>query len=183
MSGIRELPKQDKRVETGTVRFGDDWPGLFIRGDDCMALNMALGPLARLVKTLPSATDRFMISQGLWILGLAKDATTALTDARESDKTTDDPIGWTIVSVCGGSVLCESPTGERKRYMFLTEPEEPEEDPYKREYLEIPDCYGVFNRRGELQYVIRKYYEHLATGIPPEYSKQKLFRGDRTDAK
>lgn len=23
----------DKRVETGVVQFGDDWPGVFIRGD------------------------------------------------------------------------------------------------------------------------------------------------------
>lgn len=27
---------EPKRVETGTLQFGDDWPGLFIRGDDAM---------------------------------------------------------------------------------------------------------------------------------------------------
>lgn len=31
----RILPKQPERVETGVTQFGDDWPGLFIRGDDC----------------------------------------------------------------------------------------------------------------------------------------------------
>jgi hypothetical protein len=31
-------PTEQPRVETGTVQFGDDWPGLFLRGDDCMAL-------------------------------------------------------------------------------------------------------------------------------------------------
>jgi hypothetical protein len=31
---IRKLPAQEPRVETGPVQFGDDWPGLFIRGDN-----------------------------------------------------------------------------------------------------------------------------------------------------
>lgn len=30
------------RVETGPVQFGNDWPGLFIRGDDCLALALEL---------------------------------------------------------------------------------------------------------------------------------------------
>ncbi len=30
---IQFLPSQAKRVETGVVQFGDDWPGVFIRGD------------------------------------------------------------------------------------------------------------------------------------------------------
>lgn len=28
------LPEQKKRVETGVIQFGDDWPGVFIRGDN-----------------------------------------------------------------------------------------------------------------------------------------------------
>ena len=32
--GIRKLPKQEPRMETGAVIFGSDWPGVFIRGDD-----------------------------------------------------------------------------------------------------------------------------------------------------
>lgn len=30
------------RVETGVVQFGDDWPGVFIRGDDAFYLSTAL---------------------------------------------------------------------------------------------------------------------------------------------
>lgn len=30
---VRELPGVDVRVETGVIRFGEDWPGIFIRGD------------------------------------------------------------------------------------------------------------------------------------------------------
>jgi len=28
----------EERVETGALQINDDWPGLFIRGDDCTAL-------------------------------------------------------------------------------------------------------------------------------------------------
>ena len=31
---VRHLPGQDTRVETGKVQFGDDWSGVFIRGDN-----------------------------------------------------------------------------------------------------------------------------------------------------
>ncbi len=32
---VRLLPAVEQRVETGVVQFGDDWPGIFIRGDAC----------------------------------------------------------------------------------------------------------------------------------------------------
>ena len=31
------------RMETGPVQFGDDWPGVFFRGDEALALAMCLG--------------------------------------------------------------------------------------------------------------------------------------------
>lgn len=39
---IRKLPAVDDRVETGPVQFGDDWPGVFIRGDNAFGYAMAL---------------------------------------------------------------------------------------------------------------------------------------------
>jgi hypothetical protein len=30
---VRNLDAQEERVETGVVKFGDDWPGVCIRGD------------------------------------------------------------------------------------------------------------------------------------------------------
>jgi hypothetical protein len=30
------------RVESGAVQFGEDWPGLFLRGDNCMGLIMGI---------------------------------------------------------------------------------------------------------------------------------------------
>lgn len=42
MDPIRKLPAVKDRVESGPVQFGDDWPGLFIRGDNAMAFRMAI---------------------------------------------------------------------------------------------------------------------------------------------
>jgi hypothetical protein len=44
MSDIRriDMPPDAPRVETGTVQFGEDWPGVFIRGDDAAYYAMAL---------------------------------------------------------------------------------------------------------------------------------------------
>lgn len=33
------------RVETGSIQFGDDWPGVFIRGDNAACYSMALDSL------------------------------------------------------------------------------------------------------------------------------------------
>ena len=32
----RNFPAVDQRVETGPIQFGDDWPGVFIRGDEAL---------------------------------------------------------------------------------------------------------------------------------------------------
>lgn len=39
---MQTIPHQGKRVETGPIQFGDDWPGVFIRGDNAFALAMSL---------------------------------------------------------------------------------------------------------------------------------------------
>lgn len=43
MNDIRKLPAQAQRVETGPVQFGEDWPGVFIRGDGAAWYAMMLG--------------------------------------------------------------------------------------------------------------------------------------------
>ena len=40
---ISKLSDPGFRVETGPVQFGQDWPGLFIRGDEAAALSLNLG--------------------------------------------------------------------------------------------------------------------------------------------
>ena len=37
MTIVRNFPAEEERVETGVVQFGDDWPGIFIRGDNAFA--------------------------------------------------------------------------------------------------------------------------------------------------
>ncbi|HDY89221.1 MAG TPA: hypothetical protein ENH82_14035 [bacterium] len=33
---IQHFPELPKRIETGPVQFGEDWPGIFIRGDNLL---------------------------------------------------------------------------------------------------------------------------------------------------
>ena len=39
---VRELPAQEPRVESGPVCFGEDWTGLFLRGDTCLTFYFSL---------------------------------------------------------------------------------------------------------------------------------------------
>lgn len=44
---LRKISQPDGgRVECGVIQFGDDWPGIFIRGDNALALSMAIKGLA-----------------------------------------------------------------------------------------------------------------------------------------
>lgn len=65
---VRNLPAAEGgRVETGAVRFGDDWPGLFVRGDDCMMLAKSIRRVleslepAKALEIAPSVSDFFEI--------------------------------------------------------------------------------------------------------------------------
>ena len=53
MSNIRLLPGQSERVETGAVQFGEDWPGLFIRGDNAIHYRMCLQTALRMIDKAP----------------------------------------------------------------------------------------------------------------------------------
>ena len=45
MDELRRLPAQEPRVETGPVRFGADWTGVFLRGDHALPMAWALRAL------------------------------------------------------------------------------------------------------------------------------------------
>lgn len=36
---MRTFPQEAERVESGAVKFGDDWPGMWLRGDDAFGLS------------------------------------------------------------------------------------------------------------------------------------------------
>jgi hypothetical protein len=61
---IRIMPAAEQPVESGPLRFGDDWPGVFIRGDD--AANYAYH-LHRVLKTRRGGSDEISrkVVQGL----------------------------------------------------------------------------------------------------------------------
>lgn len=47
MARIRRFPSAiGRRVETAPIQFGDDWPGIFIRGDDALAMITKLNLVA-----------------------------------------------------------------------------------------------------------------------------------------
>ncbi len=52
-NGIRSLAMQDPRVETGIIQFGDDWRGLFIRGDNCLGYALDLEEILKEENTDP----------------------------------------------------------------------------------------------------------------------------------
>lgn len=58
MSNIRQCPQPEgRRVETGAVQFGDDWPGMFIRGDRACYLAMQIRLLERILEVKGVSLD------------------------------------------------------------------------------------------------------------------------------
>jgi hypothetical protein len=39
----RKFDEQEERVESGPIQFGNDWPGLFLRGDAALYYGFLLG--------------------------------------------------------------------------------------------------------------------------------------------
>jgi hypothetical protein len=48
---MSSTPRRNDRAETGAMQFGDDWPGVFIRGDHAAAYVMALSQVLERTKT------------------------------------------------------------------------------------------------------------------------------------
>lgn len=59
----REVPA---RVETGVVQFGDDWPGVFVRGDNAFAYAMALEKAISSIVDDPIARSYLVSLRGLF---------------------------------------------------------------------------------------------------------------------
>jgi len=59
-----------ERVETGPVQFNDDWPGVFIRGDNALWLAMCLGNYLDTVEKggKPQAFDEHGLKELLFLL-------------------------------------------------------------------------------------------------------------------
>jgi hypothetical protein len=62
------FPPGSPRVESGAVQFGDDWPGLFLRGDDAFELAQNLNALGKFLNDIP---DQLKVEVGKAELALA----------------------------------------------------------------------------------------------------------------
>lgn len=52
MSEVRIIPHEGPRVETGAVQFGDDWRGIFIRGDNAGWIAHCIGVIGQEIDKL-----------------------------------------------------------------------------------------------------------------------------------
>ena len=69
-SAIRLCPKPDgERVETGAVQFGDDWPGLFIRGDEAVDVSLQIKAVIDFLTDHVSDEDK--VKKGGFALAIA----------------------------------------------------------------------------------------------------------------
>ena len=59
---IQEIPYDNKkRVETGPIQFGNDWPGLFLRGDRAGYIALQIESLLNNLTTQQKADNAFSI--------------------------------------------------------------------------------------------------------------------------
>ena len=61
---VHKLPAQAK-IETGPVVFGGDWPGMFIRGDDCLEVAAAIRLMDRVLRRVRLRPDEMRMLQPL----------------------------------------------------------------------------------------------------------------------
>jgi hypothetical protein len=67
---IQHLPAAARRVETGPVQFGDDWPGTFIQGQCALHYGGQLLSLAKKVLANPASSfDALFLAQAAGITG------------------------------------------------------------------------------------------------------------------
>lgn len=74
---IQLLPEQEERVESGAVQFGNDWPGVFIRGDNAMFYAMALK------RVLEAQTERLPLDVQINLRSLFSVMTSAMVGSNE----------------------------------------------------------------------------------------------------
>lgn len=60
------------RPETGPMQFGEDWPGVFIRGDNAMAFSLAVNKAAQIIskKHVLNTQELLVTSQLKWLAEL-----------------------------------------------------------------------------------------------------------------
>lgn len=77
---VRELPAVEQRVETGPIQFGEDWPGIFIRGDAAIFFAMHL----RTLLDIKTSDPEWYFSKQV-VLGLLSDLESSKVAAVSSE--------------------------------------------------------------------------------------------------
>jgi len=68
---LRKYPNPNpdgSRMETGPVQFGDDWPGIFIRGDEACYIGFLLSQVLKQLKDEVCVIDRMNIENAAGLL-------------------------------------------------------------------------------------------------------------------
>lgn len=79
MTRVLPYPEDGERVETGPVKFGDDWKGLYIRGDDCLAFKIEL---QRFIDSAKKDTlfDQLKLQETMYIIELINEVLTVTNE-------------------------------------------------------------------------------------------------------
>lgn len=70
---IRKFGEEQVRVESGPIQFGEDWPGVFFRGDYAGPLSMYLGLILTHLEKDPDLYKRIDVFTLGAVRGLQKD--------------------------------------------------------------------------------------------------------------
>jgi hypothetical protein len=70
MKRYQKIPLDNARPQTGPMQFGDDWPGVFIRGDDALGYALAVRrAVETLVEVDSSSVDLARLANLVELLG------------------------------------------------------------------------------------------------------------------
>lgn len=103
---VRKLPALRCRAETGPMKFGDDWAGVFIRGDNAAYYAMSLRTVLERVNPVGWGTDVAVVKRLLRTLTSSIEGPAmTLFGPVERDEAMDRdyiplPGGWEIQSMC-----------------------------------------------------------------------------------
>ncbi len=96
IDGIRVMPAQSPRVETGPLQFGNDWPGVFIRGDNAAYYALNIEAVLNGMKGIP----RVVVNDLVASLRSCQVMSTNPPSAESATKPSDAPFvagDWVVV--------------------------------------------------------------------------------------
>ena len=81
----KEIEYEGDRIETGPVRIGDDWTGIFMRGDDAL-------PLAMFLRQLLEKYDAELTMEDAILMGVLRGHIELLESCVEGVKPNEDTV-------------------------------------------------------------------------------------------